>query len=157
MSKSDRDKEIQLRRQRNRGFYDDSAAGAGVGGGTGSQNRNHGAQISGTPNGGPQNVQNGVGSSEGSKSQSSQNGVLNQNRANEILEMERRQKETNAEIEGLITHWGMRYGMHIENVEYWKGYKNEWVAHYEETQSRPEGTKKDNLGNDQGRGKITQP
>ena len=155
LSKSDRDKEIQLRRQRNRGFYDDSAAGAGVGGGTGSQNRNHGAQISGTSNGGPQNIQNGVGLSEGSKSQSSQNGELNQNRANEILEMERRQKETNAEIDGFITH--MRYGLYMENVEYWKGYKNDWVAHYEEIQSRPEGTRKDNLGNDQGRGEITQP
>ena len=155
LSKSDRDKEIQLRRQRNRGFYDESAAGAGVGGGNGSQNRNNGAQISGTPNGGPQNILNGIGLSEGSKSQSSQNGALNQNRANEMLEMERRQKETNAEIDGLITH--MRYGMHIENVEYWKGYKNDWVVHYGETQSRPEGARKDNLGNDQGRGKITQP
>ena len=69
--------------------------------------------------------------------------------------MERRQKETNAEIDGFITH--MRYGLYMENVEYWKGYKNDWVAHYEEIQSRPEGTRKDNLGNDQGRGEITQP
>ena len=91
--------------------------------------------------------------SEGSKSQSSQNGELNQNRANEILEMERRQE---AEIDGFITH--MRYGLYMENVEYWKGYKNDWVVHYhEEIPSRPEGTRKDNLGNDQGRGEITQP
>ena len=168
LSKSDRDKEIQLRRQKNRGFYDESAAGAGVVGGTGSQNRNHGAQITGTPNGGSQNIQNGVGSSEGSEAQISQNGAQKQKnsemprdngsegvKTDETLERERSQQRINVEIDGFITF--MRLGTLYENVNYWEGYTENWVVHYEGVQSGSEGTKNNNLGNDISRGLIIHP